>query len=89
MFRSKATVTEEESNEILRLYHEARSTPVMLVGGVDASSHVWKAFHDHLDKLAKQYGLVYQPGEWGFDPETRQFLSEFAIEQEETKDGGA
>ena len=84
MHRSKATVTKEENEEILRLHKQASTTPVMMVGGFCGATQAWKSFHAYIDGLAKAYGLKDQPGEWGFDSETGQFLSEFPIKEEPT-----
>lgn len=83
MYRSKARVTQEQADEIVRRYKEARSTPVMMIGGVDVAGSAWRGFLDHLDEVARGLGLKDQPGEWGFDQETRQFLSAYPIEEEE------
>jgi len=53
------TITEEEHKKLLKLYDEATSTPVMIVGGVDISAHAWKSVKDYMEELGKKYG--YNP----------------------------
>jgi hypothetical protein len=82
MYRSKATVTEEEDKEIARLHKIASGTPVLLIGGIDVASDAWRRLHDYIDELARKHGLADQPGEWGYDAQTRQFLSDYRIVEE-------
>lgn len=82
MHRSKATVTEEEAAELMELWRSASTTPVMLIGGINTAASARQRFIRRIDELATSYGLAPQKGEWGFDRETRQFLSQYPIEEE-------
>jgi len=84
MYRSQAVATEAESEEILRLHESARTTRVIAIGSAHAmtggaSADARRAFIRRLDESARSHGLADQAGEWGFDAETRQFLSEHPI----------
>lgn len=84
MNRSKAVVTEAERDEILELHRTAQQTPVIAFGSAHAmtggaSADARRFMIRRIDELATSYGLEPQQGEWGFDPETRQFLSQYPI----------
>ena len=84
LHRSKTRVTEEEAKEIVELFHSFQKTPVIAFGSAHArtggaSADARRRFIRRIDGLAVKYGLEPQEGEWGFDSETRQFLSSFPI----------
>jgi hypothetical protein len=93
MYRSKAIATEEEAKEIMDLYKNMRNTPVIAFGSAHAmtggaSADVSRYFFRRLGEIARNHGLADQRGEWGFDPETRHFLSSYPIVETEALDEG-
>jgi len=79
MFRSKVLATIEETEEIMELHRKATTTPVIKVGTYMGGHDEWKNLVERLEEMATAHGLEPQAGEWGFDIETRQFLSSFPI----------
>lgn len=60
-----AQLSEEDRQELVKLYHEAQTTPVMalsaadMMGGRDWASQAWDCVREKMDELGKKYG--YNP----------------------------
>lgn len=89
MNRSKARASKKEAARILKAHRRARNTPVIAFGSAHAmqggaSMDALRSFRNVIEEIIRGHGIkVEQPGEWGFDPKTRQFLSEYPIQIQE------
>ena len=86
VFRSKAKATKEEIGRISELHKAVTSTPVIAFGSAHAmtggaSADARRGFIRYINGIAKRHGLADQRGEWGFDLETGEFLSEYPIKE--------
>ncbi len=82
MYQSKARATPEEVKEITALHKAASAPMIMLQTQAPGAKSDWKILLERLDKIARAHGLADQPGEWGFDSSTGEFLSKFPIVEE-------
>ena len=48
-------LSENDRKELVKLYEEAETTPMMLVGSVCLSESAWDAVRQKMDKLGEKY----------------------------------
>ncbi len=65
-------VTVEELDELQKAYQDARTTPVMLVGGVDVSGTAWGLVRTMMDRLSDKYHV---PRGTNINSVTREFMT--------------
>jgi len=67
--------TDEEVAEIVELAQRASLTPMMLIGGFDASRAAWQRCHERCHAVALAHGLPEIQGFYGLDPEKKEFVA--------------
>lgn len=67
MTKTGVKATPEEKEELLKLLHEAQTTPVMLVGSVDLAGNAWERVQTRCHEIAKSHGLPEIQGYYGMD----------------------
>ena len=80
MKRTGVFASEDEKKAIVEAVQQARSTPVIALSmshGFDGgfSGDAWQFVKDIINKTAEAHGLPTIPGDYGFDPETGEFLA--------------
>jgi hypothetical protein len=87
MYRSKAKATQEERDEIVKLWEAAQSTPVIAFSSAHAleegglSGQAWSRLNRRVHELALAHGLAEQEGFYGLDPASGEFLSQYPISE--------
>lgn len=75
MTRTNVFATPEETKLIIEMHAAAQKTPVMLIGGVDASASAWNRLRQHVHAVALSKGLPEITGFYGFDGENGEFVT--------------